>query len=351
MICFLLNRIFCNVPAVLSVMLLIPAMSVDLVQAGSHSLTEEDSTLPYMTPEQMDGVRAKIKKYSSYTDEKIRQMMALLPNESGTLSDAETTGEIGLLVLAHGFHGEGFNQFKQAFAKIIDKYPTAYGFGLAIMDSNHLQEAVDRLEAVGATTIILMPASTAENSTMVRQWQFIFGTIDEPSYLDVPRVESESRFVWAPNPMRHPIMGEIMRDHAKAVSTDAANELVIALGHGPSETEDNDKELAILEKHADFVKRDAGFSDVKVANVQDDAPDEMRAANVEKIRGWITEAKNAGKEVIVITTVLTEASVLRKLEKDVADLGVIFNDTGLMMHPRFTDWLDEAINQSMMQLN
>ena len=350
MIGFLLNRIFCNLQAVLSVTLLIMATSVNLVQAGSHSQFEEDSTLPYMTPEQMDGVRAKIKKYSSYTDQQIRQMMALLPNESGMLSDAETTGEVGILVLAHGFHGEGFNQFKQAFAKTIDKYPTAYGFGLAVMESDHLQEAVDSLEAAGVTTIILMPASTAQNSTMVRQWQFVFGTIDEPSYLEVPRVESESRFVWAPNPMSHPIMAEIMRDHAKAASTDAANELVIALGHGPSETEDNDKELAILEKHADFVECEAGFSDVKVADVQDDAPDEMRAANVEKIRGWISEAKNAGKEVIVITTVLTESGVLRKLEKDVADLGVIFNDTGLMMHPRFADWLDEAIEQSMMQL-
>ncbi len=322
-----------------------------LVQAGGHTSHGEELAPPEMTAEQMDGVRAKIKKFADYSDEQILEMMAILTNESGTLSAPETKGDIGLLVLAHGFHGEGFTQFTDAFKQAIATYPTAYGFGLGIMSSEFLQTAIDSLESQGAKTIVVMQASTARNSTMVRQWQFALGAIDEPAYLEVPRIDSNVDYVWASNPMDHPIMGEILGDHAKAVSTDPANELVLIMGHGPSEKEDNDLEIEILEGHAAAIKSKFGFNDVKVSNVQDDAPVEMREANVARLRGWISDAKAEGKDVIVTTTVLTEAGVLRKLEKDVEGFGVIFNDTGLMVHPRFADWLEESIQQSVAPLN
>ena len=321
------------------------------VYAGAHTSHGEELTPPEMTAEQLDGVRAKIKKFANYSDEEVLRMMAILTNESGTLSAPETKGDVGLLVLAHGFHGEGFTQFTDAFAQAIETYPTAYGFGLGIMSSEFLQDAVASLEAQGAKSIVVIQASTAANSTMVRQWQFALGSIDEPAYLEVPRVQMDADLVWAPNPMSHPILGEILGDHAKAKSKDPSNELVLIMGHGPSEKEDNDIEIEILEGHAAEIKSRFGFSDVKVSNVQDDAPVEMREANVARLRGWVDDAKAEGKDVIVATTVLTEAGVLRKLEKDVEDLGVIFNDTGLMVHPRFADWLEETIQQSVAPLN
>lgn len=326
-------------------------LSVTTAYTGSHVTHAKDLALPEMTHEQMEGVRSKIKKFADYSDEQLLQMMARLTNESGMLSAPDTKGEVGLLILAHGFHGLGFTQFTNTFAQAFESYPSAYGFGLGIMSSEFLQTAVDGLEAQGVKSIVLMPASTAQNSTMVRQWQYVFGSIDEPAYLDVPRIDSDANFVWAPNPMSHPIMAEILGDHAKAVSNDPANEFVLIMGHGPSEKEDNDLEIEILEAHAAAIEAKFGFSKVKVSNVQDDAPVEMREANVERLRGWIRDAKVEGKDVIVTTTVLTEAGVLRKLEQDVEDLGVIFNDKGLMLHPRFADWIEEAVQQSVASLN
>jgi hypothetical protein len=337
--------------SLISAAALLLALSSPAALAGGHTQQGEELVPPEMTAEQLDGVRATIKKFADYSDEQVLKMMAILTNESGTISGPETKGDIGLLVLAHGFHGEGFNQFTDAFAQATETYPTAYGFGLGIMSSEFMQDAVDSLEAQGAKTVVLLPTSTAKHSSMVRQWQYMLGTIDEPAFLEVPRVDTDAQFVWAPNPMNHPIAGEILGDHAKAVSKDPANELVLIMGHGPSEKEDNDLEIEILERHAAAIKATHGFSDVKVSNVQDDAPVEMREANVARLRGWISDAKAQGKDVIVTTTVLTEAGVLRKLEKDVEGLGVIFNDTGMMVHPRFADWLDETIQQSVAPLN
>jgi sirohydrochlorin ferrochelatase len=330
--------------------LLLAALALITVRppfAGGHIKPGEELPLPEMTLEQMDGVRATIKKFENYSDDELLAIMARLPNEYGRLSSEQTTGDTGVLVLAHGFHGEGFEQFKETFKATMNRYPTTYGFGLAVMDSSHLQAATDSLQNSGVKRIVLMPASAAENSSMVRQWQYAFGMIDEPSYLDIPRVVSDVRFVWAPSPIPHEIVGEILRDHAKASSREPANELVVIMGHGPSDPADNTLELAVLDKHAAMIKREVGFADVRVANVQDDAPVEERAANVTRIRGWISEAKAHGQDVIVITTVLTAAGVLKKLQKDVEDLGVTFNPTGVMIHPRFSDWLEFAIQESI----
>ena len=170
------------------------------VFAGGHTSHGKELVPPEMTQEQMDGVRDKIKKFANYSDEQLLDMMARLTNESGMLSAEDTRGDVGVLVLAHGFHGEGFTQFKEQFAPVIDAYPTAYGFGLFIMESAPMQAAIDGLQAQGAQTILIVPATTADNSTMVRQWKYILGDIDEPSYLDVPRVENDVEYVWAPNP-------------------------------------------------------------------------------------------------------------------------------------------------------
>jgi sirohydrochlorin ferrochelatase len=307
----------------------------------------EKFSRPEMTQEQMDGVRATIKRYANYSDDELLDIMTRLTNEHGRLSSEQTTGDTGVLVLAHGFHGEGFEQFKNTFKATTNRYPTTYGFGLAVMDSSHLQAATDSLQDSGVKRIVLMPASTAANSSMVRQWQYAFGMIAEPSFLDIPRVVSDAGFVWAPSPVPHPIIGEILRDHAKAFSREPANEFLVIIGHGPSDPADNTLELVVLDKHAAMIKREVGFADVRVGNVQDDSPEEERAANVTRIRGWISEAKAHGQDVIVITTVLTAAGVLQKLQKDVEDLGVRFNPTGVMTHPRFSDWLEYAIQESI----
>ena len=147
--------------------------------------------------------------------------------------------------------------------------------------------------------------------------------------------------------MSHPYIGEIIRDLAMTASDNPADEALLIIGHGPSDAEDNVKELAILNEQAEWIKEDAGFDRILAANVQDDAPVEMREANVANIRKWVTDAQADGKKVIVKSTVLTEAGVIQKLKKDVEDLGVTFVDTGLMMHPRFIDWLNEVMAESL----
>jgi hypothetical protein len=219
---------------------------------------------------------------------------------------------------------------------------------MAMMTSAHIQSAVAELERAGAQTIIVLPTTTADHSTLTRQWDYIFGLREQSAYLDVPRVETRARLIWTETPTAHPIMGEIMLDHARELSADPANELVIIMGHGPQSAEDNEKELKTLAGHAAFIAREGGFADVKYANVQDDAPREVRAANVAVIRGWAQAAIDQGQEVIVVTTALTQSNVVGRMKSDVEGLAR-FNNKGLMLHPRFGDWIDTVIEARLAQ--
>ena len=64
----------------------------------------------------------------------------------------------------------------------------------------------------------------------------------------------------------------MLLDHARELSKNPENEFVLILGHGPSEPQDNELELKVIAKHAERVKAEGGFADVKAYNFQDDAP-------------------------------------------------------------------------------
>lgn len=315
--------------------------------SGAHNTPGRVIDLIELTDEQKRVLRQNNPAFSAMDDEELTRLISILDNEQGMVSDESVNDEIGVLVLAHGFHGEGYQEFRDAFKELASAHPTGYGFGLTILESEFLQTVIDQITSQGAKKIILFPATTAMNSGMVRQWEYALNFRDEFAYTAVDKIKTDAELVWAPGPMPHPITGEILRDHAKALSKDPSNELVIITGHGPQRKGDNDAELDILQKHADFMKKDVGFYDVRPRNVQDDAPPEVRADNVKVIRGWVEEAKAEGKEVIVVTTVLTAASVMEKLEKDTADLGVSFSSEGMMTNPRFNEWLRFAVQNTL----
>lgn len=326
---------------VLTLVATAPGAQTDHSQHGAHH---------QMTAEQMAELRSKIPLYDEYSDEQIMAGMARMKNSWGWVAETPRSGKVGVLALAHGFKPKGNAQFTTALAASNIGYPTTYAFGMAMMTSDHIRAAVAALEEAGAETIIVMPTTTADHSTLIHQWDYILGRQAESAYLDVPRVEPRARLIWTPTPTAHPIMAEIMLDYARELSRDPANELVIIMGHGPQSAENNEKELAILSRHAEYLAREGGFVEVRYANVQDDTPPAIRAANVATIRGWAQDALDGGREVVVVTTALTQSGVVGRMKRDVDGLAR-FNDKGLMQHPRFNDWVDGVIDSRLAEIN
>jgi sirohydrochlorin cobaltochelatase len=300
-----------------------------------------------LTQEQFAELREKIEIYRGFTDQQIIDSMSHMRNHGGMISDEGVVGDVGILALAHGYKPEANKQWMEKFESVSREYPTGYGLGMAMMSADHIQSAIDGLEAAGAKTILVLRTETGDTNSLNYQWQYIFSRRDEAAYLTIPRVKTSAKIIWGPSPTAHPIMGEIMLDHALELSTDPANEMVIILGHGAMTPKENEMDLAIMAKHAEAIKKGGGFREVKRWNVQDDLPADQRAANVDKIHGWISAAQDQGMDVIVVTNVLTQSGVMRRLQKDVSGTGAKFSDQGLMQSPRFSDWINSAVEENI----
>ena len=327
--------------------LVILVWPISVVVAAEEDHSEHQSHQHQMTPEQFAELREKIEIYRGFTDEQIVNSMSKMRNHGGMISGEGVVGDVGILALAHGYSDQGNEQWMEKFSDVSREYPTGYGLGMAMMSADHIQKAIDGLEAAGAKKILVLRTETGDTNSLNYQWQYIFGRRDESSYLTVPRVTTNAEIIWGPSPTAHPIMGEIMLENAQALSSDPSKELVIIMGHGPMTPKENEMDLEIMAKHAAAIQKGGGFKDVRYWNVQDDLPADKRAVNVGKVRGWIADAQAQGMNVIVVTNVLTQSGIMKRLQNDVDGTGAKFNDAGLMQNARFSDWIEAAVDENI----
>ncbi len=300
-----------------------------------------------VTPEVANELRAKIPLFAPYSDAEIGLSMEMMgSNYAWYLSEDDLTGSQGVLLLLHGFKNADAN-FKQQVEGMSSIFPMAMAPGMSMMMSDHIQLAVKDIEAAGAETIVVVPIVSTRYNTMLRQWQYIFGLEEEASYASVSRVETDSKILFTNPPGDDPLVAEILLDHAYEISTNPAEEYVIIAAHGPSFAADNVKTLAELESLAKIMREDGDFAGVGAMTLQDDAPPEIRDANVAKLRGMVEAATARGESVLVVTNLIGTRTIQSKLRKDLKGLDYKFNKNGLVANPTFMKWMGEAIREQL----
>jgi hypothetical protein len=324
----------------------VPEMQPDGRRISADGMKHE------ISDEQLAALREKIALYRALTDREARMNMSLMsPNYEWYVSDRQLEGKTGVLVLSHGVGANSDKSFVKSLEPMAEKWPTAVSFGMAMMMSSHLQSAVDDLTSRGAETIVLVPTSVTANNTLTRQWEYIFGMRDESSYLDVERVTTDAKVIMAGHFDDHPLITEALMDFTKEQSVNPANEVVILVGHGPEDIEDNEVDLAILQAHVDRIKSSTDYADVKVINLQDDAYPPIRKSNVKKLRRWITSAQRAGKDVIVTVVAAASYGVQEHIREDLRGLDYKFADAGLSEHPNYQKWIMRAVEERLVAAN
>lgn len=318
----------------------VPPMGPDGKRLESYNQRHE------MTPEAREGLRKKVALYRGFTDRELdMNMNAMGPDYEWYVSDPKLRGETGVLILAHGVGENSDRILKEAFEPLAARYPTAIGFGMAMMGSAHLQSAVDDLRERGVRRIILVDeGTTTRYNTLTRHWQYIFGMYPEPSYLAVPKVLAPGvEFVWTGHFNDHPLITEMLYENARSASTDPASEVLILVGHGPEDAEDNVPDLKLLQAHVDRLKAKKEFADVRIINLQDDAILPVRESNVRRLRAWIQQASKGGKKVVVVAVAGASFGVQQHIRTDLRGLEYTFADTGLSENPKFVKWIDSLV--------
>jgi hypothetical protein len=321
------------------------ALAVAASAAAQQYEVRPPSGMAHEMPKQdLDTLRAKVPGYRNQSDAEINASMGRMPPDWAWYGSPETVkDDIGVLVVAHGSGTVGDRVLQEGVTPLAQKHPTAIGFGMAMMSSHHIQEALDKLTAAGAKTIVVVPAVVTEQSSVYRQWAYLFGRRDDSAYLDVPRVKTTAKLVFAPAMDEHPLVTDILYDHAKAISADPANEVVILLGHGPTFDHENEIELRHIATHAQRIKQRGGFFDAKGLTLQDDAPAATREANVAQLRRWVEEADKAGKTPLVVGYLISTRGIQDKIKEDLAGLSYKFQTKGLSAHPNFTAWIRASV--------
>jgi len=297
-------------------------------------------------------LRERISVYRGFTDRELHMnMSAMGPNYEWYASDLSLHGDIGVLILSHGVGKRSDGMMVRALQPISSRLPTAVGFGMAMMKSSQLQSAVDDLTERGAKQIVLVPnGTTTPYSSLTRQWQYIFGLGEEASYLEVPQIKSAATFYMTGHLGDNPLITEILYDHIKEVSKNPSNEMIMLIGHGPEDNDDNDLDLDILRVHANRIQARNEFATVRIENLQDDALAPIRKSNVKRIRRWIRKANDAGQDVIVVAIAAASHGVQAHIRNDLRGLKYTFADKGMSEHPKYVEWMESVIDETIAAL-
>ena len=321
----------------------VPDMDEDGKRLESYQVRHD------MDEETLEALRERIDLYRGMTDMEINlNMSAMGPNYEWYASDRAMRGNIGILILSHGVGENSDRMLRESLTPVSNRWPTAIGFGMAMMQSSYLQSSVDDLVERGASSIVLVPnGTTTEYNSLTRQWQYVFGMGEEASYLDVPRVETDVGFVMTSHFADHPLITEILYDHAMEVSTEPASEVVILVAHGPEDIEDNELDLEILSAHADRIKQMGDFADVKIVNLQDDAIPPVRESNVRKLRRWVKQAEARGQTPVVVALAAASHGVQTHMRQDLRGLNYVFADKGMSEHPAYVQWIESVVEEAI----
>ncbi|MGI9308722.1 MAG: hypothetical protein ACR2P6_05640 [Gammaproteobacteria bacterium] len=293
-----------------------------------------------VSPKMGDELRARLPAYANYTDEQIQHGMSRMgPNYEWYVSDQQLQGDRAVLILAHGFGDHGDQTIVTQSQPLAGEKPTAFAFGMSMMMSSHIQNAIDDLETAGAREIVVVPAVSTRYNTLMRQWQYIFGELDEPAYATVDRVSSDAEMCLGWPPEDHPLIAEIVLDYSLEMSKSQPDEVLIIVAHGPSFEADNKKELAMLSRLSEYIDERTEFASVTAVTLQDDAPPEIRDANVQNLRNLVAGADATGKRALIATKLIGTRVVQAQLQRDLNGLNYTFNRRGLSQHDNFMLWV------------
>ena len=193
------------------------------------------------------------------------------------------TASTGVLLMAHG-GAPSWNERVLAVASEANGIqPTEVAFGMASRAS--LQAALDRLVARGVKDVVAVPLFVSSHSSVITSTEYLLGLrptapadlaifakmkheghgtpADDPHAAHVDpaspvQVSVPIRMTPAFN--RHPLVGQIVADRARALSTAPASEAVILVAHGPVPDDDNRRWLADMAVLADAIKAAAPFA-------------------------------------------------------------------------------------------
>jgi sirohydrochlorin cobaltochelatase len=268
---------------------------------------------------------------------------------------ARAQGErVGAIVVAHGGDSLWNAQVIDAARAARTGGPVEVSFLMGpAAKTTRFQDAVAKLEKAGASEVVVVPMLVSSHSGHFDQIRYLVGTLDT---LDetmmhhlhmsgIERAKTKLAIRMASALDDAPEMARVLSDRALALTSEPASRALFIVGHGPNSAEDYAQWMKYLRRVADSVKVMTGFKDVRVDLVRDDAPADVRAEAVLRVRELIElQQKATGKEVIVVPVLVSTGSVSRdKVPNDIKGTPAKYAGAPLLPHPAMSRWIERQV--------
>ena len=280
-----------------------------------------------------------------------RKSIALLGCLLGCVAaSAAQSQTVGTIVVAHGGDSLWNAHVREGVAKVQARGPVEVSFLMGPEASTtRFQDAVDKVVSKGATEVVVVPLLVSSHSGHYDQIRYLARLTDS---LDVVMQEHlHHGGIERPNskvPIRvaralddSPELARVLAERAKEFEPNGKERALMLVGHGPNSAEDYAAWMRNLRVVVDSVRQWSGFRDVRVELVREDAPAEVRAEAVARLRELIAmQAELTKAPVTVVPILVSKGGISRsRIMKDLEGLPVRYSDEPLMPHPAMAEWI------------
>jgi sirohydrochlorin ferrochelatase len=261
---------------------------------------------------------------------------------------------IGTLVVAHGGDSAWNALVRESVAMLRLSGPVELSFLMGNEASRtRFQDAVARLAARGAKEVVAVPLLVSSHSGHYEQIRYLSGHTDS---LDAVMREHLHHAGIEPATARVPIrvaralddsweLARALADRATTFEPQPKGKALMLVGHGPNSAEDYASWMRNLRVVADSVRRWSGFRDVRVELVREDAPAEVRAEAVTRLRELIAmQAEITGGTVTVVPILISRGGISRsRILQDLEGLPIRYSGDPVLPHPAIADWISRRV--------
>lgn len=284
---------------------------------------------------------------------------------------SHSKGDVGVLLLAHGGQANWNEEVRRVAAEVDKKFPTEVAFGMATKRT--IQDAINKLEERGASTIVAVPLFISSKSTVITSTEYLLGSgktapadlakfakmdhgsmghaghassdmlSESPAFDPTTPVTHKAVIKTVPALDADPVVAKILLDHARSISKAPKKEVVVIVAHGPVDDAANDLWLKDMSQIANEMKAESSYKRIDYLTVRDDAPEPIRSRATEEFRSIVKRALDERSSVLIVPLLLSYGGIEEGVKKRLAGLDYTISPQGLLPDARIAQWVIRSV--------
>ncbi|MBH0330570.1 hypothetical protein ABH14_12315 [Brevibacillus brevis] len=245
--------------------------------------------------------------------------------------------KIAVLVIAHGSPDPDWLALvESAVWQCRTDLPIRVAY-LGGVEGRSISDEVNRLEASGATTIVVVPLFATAGSNHVGEIRAMLGLDPWPTgETDLIRVPVQARILWCPPLEDHGNVEQIVAERIASLSRVPSREALLLVGHGSDLPRCHERWEKLLLRLTFRLQNRYAFAAAGYATLRPDTLYEQACSLAQK------------GEVLVLPLFVSQGYFTRQaIPKRLAGLAYRYEGSAYLPHPLIEDWMSQSIRMAL----